>query len=394
MSLRSRWTLDPDITFLNHGSFGACPRVVLDRQTELRAQMEREPVRFFVYELEPLFEAARAECAAFVGARAEDFAFVRNATEGVNSVLRSLTFAPGDELLTTSHVYGACKNALEHVASRAGAKVVVAKVPFPLESPDEVVDAIVAAVTPRTRLALIDHVTSPTGLVFPIERIVRELDARGVDTLVDGAHAPGMVELDLSKLGAAYYTANFHKWTCAPKGAAMLVVREDKQVDLHPAIISHGMTSRRARKRFLEEFDWVGTQDPTPWLSVPDAIRYVGGLIDGGWPAVRDYERRLALLGRAMLCDVLGIDPPAPESMIGALAAVPLPKGEDAPPTSALYADPLQQALLTRHRIEVPIPPWPAPPARLLRISAHLHNDVADYRRLADALRLELARKS
>lgn len=390
MSLRAHWTLDPTVTFLNHGSFGACPRAVLERQTELRAQLEREPVRFFVQELEPMLDAARAEVAAFVGARPEDLAFVRNATAGVNAVLGSVSLAPGDELLTTRHVYGACLQAMRHVASRAGARVVVADVPFPLRSPDEVVERIIDAVTDRTRLALIDHVTSPTGLVLPIERIVAELAARGVDTLVDGAHAPGMVPLALDRLGAAYYTANFHKWTCAPKGAAMLWARADRQEGLHPTAISHGYASARPRKRFLEEFDWTGTDDPTPWLCIPDALRHVGGLIEGGWDAVREHNRQLALRGRAVLCEALGIEPPAPEPMIGALAAVPIPPGRDAPPASALYADPLQRALYERHRIEVPVPPWPAPPARLVRVSAHLHNDEGEYRRLAAALVDEL----
>jgi isopenicillin-N epimerase len=393
-SLRTHWMLDPEITFLNHGSFGACPRVVLERQSELRAQLEREPVRFFVHELEPMLEDARAEVAAFVGARAEDVVFVRNATSGVNAVLRSIALAPGDELLTTSHVYGACLQAMRHVASRAGARVIVANVPFPLRSEDEVVEPILAAVTERTRLALIDHVTSPTGLVLPIERIVKELARRGVDTLVDGAHAPGMVALELEALGAAYYTANFHKWTCAPKGAAMLWARADRQAELHPTVISHGYASQRARKRFLEEFDWTGTDDPTPWLCVPDALRHVASLLEGGWPAVRAHNRELVLYGRRVLCDALGIEAPAPDTMIGALAAVPLPAGRDAVPLSSLYVHPLQRALFDRHRIEVPVPPWPAPPARLLRISAHLHNALPEYERLAAALQHELTRES
>lgn len=385
--MRSHWLLDPSITFLNHGSFGACPRVVLDRQSALREELEREPVRFFVFELEPMLEAARAEAAAFVGARPDDFVFVRNATEGVNAVLRSIELCAGDELLTTDHAYGACKNVLDHVAAKSGARVVVVRIPFPLSSPDEVVERIVGAVSGRTRLALIDHVTSPTALVFPIERIVRELDARGVDTLVDGAHAPGMLDLDVSAIGAAWYTGNFHKWTCAPKGAAFLAPREDKQSGLHPANISHGYATRRPRKRLLEEFDWTGTQDPTPWLCVPDAIRFVGGLLDGGWPAVRAHNRALALEARAILCEALALEPPAPDSMIGSMAALCLPAGGDAPPSSALYADPLQRALLEEHRIQVPIPPWPAPPSRLVRVSAHLYDHPDEYRRLAAALR-------
>ncbi len=363
-------------------------------QSELRARMEREPVRFFVYELEPLLEAARAATAAFVRCAPEDFFFVRNATAGVNAVLRSLSLEPGDELLTTDHAYAACKNVLDFVASRSRAKLVVARVPFPISSKDEVVERIVAAATRRTRLALIDHVTSPTGLVWPIERIVRELDVRGVDTLVDGAHAPGMLDLDVTALGAAYYTANFHKWTCAPKGAAMLHARADKQADLHPAVVSHGYASRRPRKRSLEEFDWTGTDDPTPWLCIPRAIDLVGNLVDGGWPAVRAHNRALALRARGMLCEALAIEPPAPESMIGSIASVPLPDGLDAPPSSALYADPLQRELLDVHGIEVPIPPWPVPPKRLIRISAHVYNEDDDYRKLIEALACALAREA
>ncbi|MCX4241153.1 aminotransferase class V-fold PLP-dependent enzyme [Paraliomyxa miuraensis] len=384
--MRHHWLLDPSIAFLNHGSFGACPRVVLEHQTELRTRLESEPVHFFLHELPPMLEQAREAVAAFVGARAEDLGFVRNATSGVNAVLRSLSFEPGDELLVTDHGYNACSNVADFVTRRAGARVAVARLPFPLHSEDEVVEAVLAAVTDRTRVALLDHVTSPTGLVLPLERLLPMLRERGVQTLVDGAHAPGMLELDLTALGATWYTANFHKHTCAPKGAAMLWAREDVQADLHPATISHGYNSKRLRKRWLEEIDWQGTDDPTSWLCVPRAIEFVGSLVEGGWPEIRARNRALVLRGREILCEALDVSAPAPESMIGTLAAVPLWPGEDAPPTSALYADPLQIALFEEDRIEVPIPPWPGPPQRLVRISAHLYNDEAEYRALARAL--------
>lgn len=387
--MRQHWTLDPAITFLNHGSFGACPREVLDHQSELRARMEREPVHFFVHQLEPLWNAAREQAAAFVGARPEDLAFVRNATAGVNAVLRSLRFAPGDQLLCTDHGYNACRNVLAFVAERWGAEVVVAELPFPLSDPSEVTRAIADAVTDRTRLALIDHVTSPTGLVLPIAEITEALSERGVRTLVDGAHAPGMLALDVEATGATWYTANFHKWTCAPKGAAMLWARPDAQEGLHPAVISHGYNSGRPRKRFLEEMDWTGTDDPTPALCVPKAIEVVGA-IGGGWDAIRERNRALVLHGRDLLAEALDVAAPAPDAMIGSLAALPLPDGDGAPPSSALYADPLQIALFERHRVEVPIPPWPHPPRRLVRISAHLHNEASDYGRLAAALQAEL----
>ncbi len=384
--LRDHWTLDRSVVFLNHGSFGACPRVILGEQDRLRAIVEREPVQFFVADYERLLDAAREEVAAFVGADPQGLVFVRNATVGVNAVLRSLQLQPGDELLTIDHNYNACNNALVHVASQAGALVVRARLPFPIAGPDEVLAPILAAVTPRTRLAMIDHITSPTGLVLPIAEIVAALHARGVDTLVDGAHAPGMLPLDLQALGAAYYTGNFHKWVCAPKGAGMLYVRRDRQADVHPPVISHGYNSRRPRPKLWEEFDWTGTDDPSSWLCVPAAIRWLGQLLPGGWPELRARNHALVCAGRDLLAAALDAAAPAPDSMLGSLAALPLPDGGPTPPTSALYADPLQLALFNQHRIEVPVPPWPAPPRRLIRISAQIYNRIADYEALAAAL--------
>lgn len=386
-AVRPLWSLDPEIAFLNHGSFGACPRPVLEAQARQREQMEREPVRFFLRELEAQLDQARAALADFVGADADDLAFVPNATAGVNTVLRSLALEPGDELLTTDHEYNACRNALEATAARAGARVVVATVPFPLESPDQVVEALLAAAGPRTRLLLVDHVTSQTGLVLPIARIVAALEERGIDTLVDGAHAPGMVPLDLRALGAAYYTGNCHKWICAPKGAALLHVRRDRQQRVRPLSISHGANATREdRSRFRLEFDWTGTFDPTPFLCVPEALRLLGGLLPGGWPALQEHNRRTALAARALLCEALGCAAPSPDEMIGSLASVPLPPGDGAPLRSALSLDPLQDALLERHRVEVPVIPWPAPPRRLLRISAQIYNERTEYERLIRGL--------
>ncbi|HYO75214.1 MAG TPA: aminotransferase class V-fold PLP-dependent enzyme, partial [Thermoanaerobaculia bacterium] len=255
--MKHHWTLDPDITFLNHGSFGATPRVLLETQNEFRAQMEREPVRFFVRELEPLLDEARQTLAQFVGADAEGVAFVQNATAGVNAVLRSLDLDKFDELLVTSQEYGASRNALDYVAAIAGANVVVVDLPFPIESAEVMIERVLAAVTDRTRLFLVDHITSQTALILPVERLVKELANRGVDTLVDGAHAPGFLPLNVRELGAAYYTGNLHKWVCAPKGAAFLYVRENRRRSIHPVSISHGASSPRTdRSRYLLEFDW------------------------------------------------------------------------------------------------------------------------------------------
>jgi isopenicillin-N epimerase len=389
--LAGLWALDPKVVFLNHGSFGACPHEVLAHQAALRSEMEAEPVRFLSREIDERLDAARAALAAFLGADADDLAFVTNATSGVNAVVRSLAFAAGDELLTTDHAYNACRNALDFAAARSGARVVVAAVPFPVASPEPVLEAVLARVTPRTRLALLDHVTSPTGLVLPIERLIAALAARDVDVLVDGAHAPGMVPLNLATLGATYYAGNCHKWLCAPKGSAFLWVRRDRQADVRPLTISHGANMPRpGRSRFRVEFDWTGTSDPTAWLTVPRAIAYVGALLPGGWPAVMARNRALALQARRRLCAAAGTPPPCPDDMIGSLAGVILPDG---PPAEIGWRrpDPLQRRLFEAWGIEVPVMSWPAPPRRLVRVSAQLYNTDEDVARLADALAKELA---
>ncbi len=383
------WLLDGSIAFLNHGSFGSCPRPVLEFQQEIRQRMERQPIQFFVRDLEALLDEAREALAQFIGAHFDNLVFVPNATAGVNTVLGSLHFERGDQVLVTDHEYNACRNALDVMAERRGIEVVAVGIPFPLASEGQAIDPILSAVTPRTRLLLIDHITSQTGLILPMERIVRELAQRGVDTLVDGAHAPGMIALNLERLGAAYYTGNCHKWICAPKGAGFLYLRPDRQKLIRPLSISHGANSPRTdRTRHLIEFGWTGTWDPSAYLSVPEAIRQVGRLLPGGWTELMKGNRALALEAREILCAALRMAPPCPDSMIGALAALPLPDGASIePPKSPLYLDPLQEELLGKFRIEVPVIPWPRPPARVLRISAQVYNAREQYEALARALK-------
>jgi len=384
--MKKHWLLDPSITYLNHGSFGATPKIVLAKQDELRRRMEAEPVRFLVREIEPLLDEARSDLASFVGAAPEDLAFLPNATAGVNGVLRSLDLSANDELLVTTHEYNACRNALNFVAERSGATVKVADIPFPVGSSDEVLERVVDAATDRTRLLVIDHITSQTALILPVARIVAEMSARGIDTLVDGAHAPGQTPLDIPAIGSAYYTGNLHKWVCAPKGAAFLFVREDKRDAVRPMAISHGANSPRTdRSRFHLEFDWTGTFDPTPWMCVGEALRFLPTLVPGGWPEVMRRNHALVMRGRDILCDALHIDKLAPDALLSSMAAVPLPDGAPIE-LSPLSIDPLQDALLERFSIEVPIMQWPKAPKRVLRISAQLYNTVDEYERLADAL--------
>ncbi len=381
------WGLDRGIAFLNHGSFGACPRPVLLAQQSIRDRMEREPVQFFARDLESLLDSARQALAAFLGADPAGLAFVPNATAGVNTVLRSLRLQAGDELLTTNHAYNACRNSLEFTAAAFDARVVAAAVPFPIEGSDQVIECVLASVSARTRLALIDHVTSPTALIWPIGEIVRALNERGVETLIDGAHAPGMIPLDVESIGATYYTGNCHKWLCAPKGAGFLYVRTDRRTQIHPLSISHGRNAeRKDRPRFRLEFDWTGTVDPSAYLCVPEAIRFMGNLLPGGWLELMRHNHELALAGRDVLCHAFGIAPPAPDPMLGSMAAVPIANGSAEPPPSSLYADPQQIELLERFGVEVPIVPWPSPPKRLIRISAQVYNRASEYHRLAEGL--------
>ena len=391
-SLSSHWSLDPDVVFLNHGSFGACPTAVLEYQRELQQRLERQPMDFMVRELEDLLDDARASLAAFVDCAAEDLVFVPNATTGVNAVLRSLELNADDEVLTTNHAYNACRNALDFVANRAGAHVVVADVPFPIADPAQATHAILDKVTSRTKIALVDHITSSTGLVLPLADILDGLRERGVLSLVDAAHAPGHVPVSLSALEPDFYTGNAHKWLCTPKGSALLYVRRELQPTVRPVVISHGANAERSdRSRFLLEFDWTGTHDPTAYLSVGFAIDYIAGLVEGGWPAIIERNHALALYARGKLLEVLGIEAPAPESMIGNLVTVPLPEARSEPAPGPVPFDALQEELHRDHKIEVPVFPWPCPPGRALRISAQLYNDESHYDTLAAALQTALA---
>jgi isopenicillin-N epimerase len=373
LNLASHWCLDPAVAYLNHGSFGACPSAVLAAQAALRLEMEREPVDFLDANLPARLNAARDALSAFVGAAPEDLVFVPNATTGVNAVLRSLSLAPGDELLLTNHTYAACRKTADFVTEQSGARVVAAELPFPCRSDEELIAAVLTCASPRTRLALLDHVTSPTALVLPVARLVGELRARGIETLVDGAHAPGMVPLDLSTLGAAYYTGNAHKWLCAPKGAAFLHVRRDRQIQLHPSVISHGFTLG-----FRAEFDWTGTFDPTPWLCIPEALRFMGSLLPGGWPQVMAANRDLVLRARAMLLESIGADRPCPEEMIGSMASIPLPAASAGSLASGLDSKGLHDWFRGQG-----VEAWFHPhPVQLLRLSAQLYNDFNQFKRL------------
>jgi isopenicillin-N epimerase len=383
------WALDKNIIFLNHGSFGSCPKAILEHQNQLRVQMEREPIQFLVRKLENLLDEARVKLAAFLNGEPNSLVFVPNATYGVNCVLNSLRFSEGDEILITNHEYNACRNVAYFVAEKRGAKVVSATVPFPVRDENEIIESIFSHLTERTRLIMVDHITSPTALVFPVERIIQKAKQYGVLVLVDGAHTAGMLPLDLKRLDADFYTGNCHKWLCSPKGSAFLYVKEKWVDTIRPVAISHGANSpRKDRSRYLLEFGWTGTFDPTAYLSVPRSIDYLGSLVQGGWEMIMHRNRALAIAARNLICNYLEIEPAAPDGLIGSMAAFKIwdsPAKE--PPKIGLYSDVLQNIILERYKIEVPVFPWEDFPHQTLRISAQLYNNIEQYEILAKALK-------
>jgi len=369
--LRGEFLLDPEIAFLNHGSFGACPRPVFERYQTWQLELEREPVDFLDRRLPALLESARAALAEYVGCSSDDLVFVQNATTGVNLAARSLDLRPGDEVLATDLEYGACDLAWEWVCGRAGARYVRASLPLPLESPSTVVETLFAAATERTRIVYVSHVTSGTGLVLPVEEIVSRARAQGLVTVVDGAHAPAQVPVDLTTLGADFYSGNCHKWLCNPRGAGFLYVRPEHQERVDGAIVSWGYAGGST---FSERLEKQGTRDPAAWLTVPAAIAYQG---ERDWDDVRERCRRLARDARRELCQLLGTEPLAPDEMIAQMAAVRLPRP----------APDLSRRLFARHRVEIPVG---GTQKDLLRLSVAAYTTRVEIDRLLSALIREL----
>ena len=374
-AIRNQWLLEEGMTFLNHGSFGATPRRVLAAQERCRVAMERQPLRFFLEEAEPALNAVRTDLAQLLGARPQDLGFVTNATHGANAVIRSLPLRPGDELVGVGHLYPSVDASMDYSCRRAGATMVRVGVPFPLTDVADVLQRVDDAINERTRLLVVDHVTSVTALVLPVAAFVALARRRGVPILVDGAHAPGMLPLDLDALGADYYVGNCHKWLCSAKGCGFLWAHPDRpdRSELHPPAISllHS-------EGFPREFDWTGTADYTPWLSLPEALAFHREL---GPERVRRHNRDLVLAGGRLCADAWDLPLPTAPEFVGSMIALPCPVPcEGTKPA----ADALRAELWGRHRIEAM--PVPAAGRAWIRVSAQVYNDLDDFRRLAEAL--------
>lgn len=376
--LRNQWHLDPTIHFLNHGSFGATPKCVLAAQEALRLEMETEPVRFMVDALPGRLRSVADQLGRFVGSAGSDLAFATNATEAINGILSSFEFHAGDEIVIADHAYPAILNTVRHWAAIRRLRVAVAQIPFPLEGDDAMVDAYASAITRRTKLVVVDHVFSSLGAVVPIGRIVAICRALKVAVLVDGAHGPGMQALDLATLDADWYVGNAHKWLFSAKGCAFLRVAERRQGKIHPAVISNFYG-----QGFPLEFDWIGTHDYTPWLSLPVALEFIASF---GADRYRTALRNMAIDAATHLAEAWNVSVPLPKAVIGALVSVPLPGRLQGSPADGLL---LRRRLLDQHNIEVPV--FSINGQLYVRLSAQIYNELDDYLALLPAMANVLA---
>jgi isopenicillin-N epimerase len=371
-TLRDDFLLDPEVVFLNHGSFGACPRPVFEEYQRWQRELEWQPVEFLGRRADDLLNAARARLAAYVNVDPDCLVFVPNATSGLNIVARSFPLEPGDEVVGNTHEYGALDLTWEHVCRKAGATYKRQEIPAPLSDPAEIVEAIWSGVTPRTKVVFLSHITSPSALIFPVAEVCRRAREAGIFSMVDGAHAPGQIPLDLDALGADVYSGNCHKWLCAPKGSAFLHVRPEHQRWVEALIVSWGW--READASFVKRNQWQGTREIASFLSVPAAIDYQAA---HDWPAVRARCHALASECRRRLSELTGLPPICPDSpdWFAQMIASPLP---------SLDGEELKRRLYDEFRIEVPL--HGSDEGGRIRVSFQAYNSEADLDRLLEAL--------
>ncbi len=389
------WPLDPDIAFLNHGSYGVCPRPVLEAQARYRAQMERDPVSWFMRDQEPLLDASRQALSKLIHCAPADIGWTPNATVAIATILHSIEWREGDEVLACDQEYMSAINEVERLGERRGVRLVKPQIRIPVESEDEIVDRMLSHVTGRTRLAILSQITSPSAIVMPAARLTRELRERGVEVLVDGAHGPGQIEFDLQAINPTYYVATLHKWVCAPKGAGMSWVHPERQAAIRPvALSSRAHEERPWRSLYLRDFDYHGTDDHTAHICVSDAIAFMSGLLPGGLSELRERNHALVVEARDLICDALGLVRPVPESMVPMMATIQLPSvPESLKGKRTVFGDPIQDRLVREHKIQVPIWTNALTGQRFCRISAQVYNRIEQYERLAGALKEELTRE-
>jgi isopenicillin-N epimerase len=387
--LAKHWKLDQGIVYLNHGSFGATPTVIIEKQQQLQMETEAEAVRFFIDRLPERYQASKTALAGFTGTHPNNIVFVQNTTTGVNTILNSITAAAGDEWLTTSHAYGACAHAFRHFAGKNKCTVTVAPIAYPVLDENEIVSAIERTITPKTTLALIDFITSASALIFPLKKILDLLQTRGIRVIVDAAHAPGMVEVNIGALQPDFFVANCHKWICSPKGSAFLYVDPRHQHLINPLVISHyNDMAEGTEAHWSNQFLWDGTHDFSPYLCVKDTLEFMPSLVNGGWQEIRQHNHELVWQAASKIAAAFNKPLPAPKAMIGSICNIPMPDGSSA--VRKFHSNlPLKDCLFQKYHIEVPVMAFPAAPKQWLRISAQLYNSMEQYDYLLDCLKAE-----
>lgn len=384
------WAFEPGTVQLDHGAYGGCPSEVTATQDQIRRIFESDVHGFVARKYSKALQHSKEVLAKFLHADIQGLVLLPGATMALNVVLQSYSLAPNDQILTINHAYSSTNLIMREVVKRANARLVVVQIPFPTTKSGDILERILAHATKRTRLAVIDHVTSRTALVLPIEQIVSHLNARGIDTLVDGAHAPGAVDVNVNTINAAYYIGDCHKWMCAPRGSGFMHIREDRRHTIRPLVLARSAHENEARDHSdLEHgFDWLGTVDTSALLSIPAAIDFLHGTIAGGPRAYAQRNHMLALEARLVVCSALGIESPCPDNMLASMFSIPLP---DEPELGAQPSyTPLQDVLWKKYRIAVPVFSWPARPKRVLRVSVQVHNSRAQIEYLAAALKTAL----
>jgi isopenicillin-N epimerase len=374
--LAEQFLLQPEIAFLNHGSFGACPRPVFDTYQRWQRELEAQPVEFLGRRIRPLLAEARARLAAYVGAAADDLVFVPNATFGINIVARSLALSPGDQVLTTDHEYGAADRTWRFLCRERGASYINQPIALPVTTPEAMVEQLWAGVTERTKVIFLSHITSPTALIFPVAEVCRRARAAGIVTVIDGAHAPGQIALDLGAIDADFYLGNCHKWLCAPKGAGFLHARPERQCSLQPLIVSWGWEALDpGPSPFLDYYEWTGTADPSAYLSVPAAIDFQA---QHDWPAVRQACRQLLLDTSDRLAELTGLPQLSPDSVDWwvQMRTFRLPSSD---------GHEIKRRLWDEFRVEVPLIWWND--QTFIRVSLQGYNSPDDIERLLTGLR-------
>jgi isopenicillin-N epimerase len=372
--------LDPHIVALNHGSYGSSPYTILEQYAAHKMNLERNPNRFLGYELRNLLYNATEKLAAFIHAPTEQVAYIPNTTFGVNSVIKSFSWSSSDTILTTSQAYNACKNVISEASQRYGCAIEVVDIPFPIGEDTDIVGRILEKMNENVRLIMLDHVVSPTSLILPVGEIISAARAQGIATLIDGAHAPGMLPLSMEALRPDFYVGNCHKWLCAPRGTAFLYVDRQYLDSIHPAVTSHGFNDPDpSRSRFEKEFSWLGTNDYIAYLCVPDTIALLGTLLPRGWEDIYERNHQLAIAAYELVKESLQLTPAYPNhACFGSMATLPISDGD----SIDLVAKAFNEA-----QLDVLVYQWPGAPRRNIRLSCHLYNDIRQYEYMVSVMK-------